>query len=346
MLPKSFKYAAKETMFVGFSIACMVVLVFITSIADASLDPAKIFTSKNVSNLLIGAAITIFGTIVSIPLGITETKTRVNPDGTNGRYIQEFNAYNTIRQKIEERRFMFNQWHYEQYLKELKSKRLNYLLEHNIFQAEDILELSREQILALTKSQTFIINGESVPFKALSKKQIAACIKVYDGYVTVHKLPDFYFLYVDGKSTRSFYDQAYYEAKDESWTLISKIAYKLFLGFVITCIFTGMVLDMTAAENLTSQYIIHTIFIVITRLFNVFTSVCWGFLMGQEYAYQQCYYINGKTQFLQTFDTDKDFVYKSVRQIAKEDVRNLERGSNETNGNDNIESEVPINILE
>lgn len=346
MLPKSFKHAAKETMFVGFSITCMVVLVFITSIADANLDPTKIFTSKNYSNLLIGAAITVFGTIVSIPLGITETKTRINPDGSNGRYIQEFNAYNFIRQKIEERRFMFNQWHHEQYLKELKSKQLNYLLERNIFQAEDILELSREQILTLRDSQTYIVNGEPVPFKALSKKQIEACLKVYDGYITVHKLPDFYFLYVDGKSKRSFYDQAYYEAKDESWTLISKLAYKLFLGFVITCIFTGLVLDMTSVESLTAQYIIRTIFTVITRLFNVFTSVCWGFLMGQEHAYQQCYYINGKTQFLQTFDTDKDFVYKSVRQMAKDEVYNLERGSNEINRQDNNESENSDSVLE
>ena len=326
MSKKPTKYIAKETMYVSLALSCMVIMILITSIANAGLDPAKIWSKANLSNILINASITIFGTLAAIPSGTVSTKQRTNPDGTNGRYLQEFYDYNEIRQKIEPRRFLFHQWHHSQYLLEYKAKKIDYLLERGIFQAEDILELSREQILALTTSQMYNVKGEQVYFKALSVDQIAACIKVYEGKVTVHKLPDFYFLYIDGKCKRSFYDQAYYESRDENGSLVSKILYKAFLGFLITCIFTGLVVDFIAVDQITAAYVLRTALFIITRLFNAASSTLWGYLIGQESVYKRCYYINGKTQFLRSFDADREFVYKDVRQIAREDfLKNQER---------------------
>lgn len=328
MPSKSLKYVAKETMFVGLALCCMVVMILITSIADAGLDPSKIWSKSNVSNILINASITIFGTLASIPSGSVATKQRVNADGSKGRYLQEFYDYNDIRQKIEPRRFLFSQWHHAQFLIEHHSKRVNYLLERSIIQAEDILELSREQILTLTESQVYTINGEEVYFKALSVNQVIACLKVYDGEVTVHKLPDFYFLYIDGKGKRTFYDQAYYESRDENGSLISKIIYKAFLGFLITCIFTGLVMDFISADEITVAYVFRTLLLIVTRLFNAASSTLWGYLIGQESVYKRCYYINGKTQFLRTFDADRDFEFKDVRQIAREEyLKTQERRS-------------------
>jgi hypothetical protein len=319
MPSKSLKFVAKETMFVGLALACMTVMILITSIADAGLDPSKIWSKSNVSNILINASITVFGTLASIPSGAVATKQRINPDGTKGRYLQEFYDYNDIRQKIEPRRFLFSQWHHAQFLIEHRSKRVNYLLERSILQAEDILELSREQILTLTESQVYKINGEDVYFKALSVEQVIACIKVYDGEITVHKLPDFYFLYIDGKGKRTFYDQAYYESRDENGSLISKIIYKAFLGFLITCIFTGLVMDFVSADEITVAYVFRTLLLIVTRLFNAASSTLWGHLIGQESVYKRCYYINGKTQFLRAFDADRDFEFKDVRQMAREE---------------------------
>ena len=336
MQPKVSKFAAKETLFVFLSLACMVIMILITSIADAGLDPVKIFSQDNFSNMLINASITIFGTIAAIPSGAVATKQRVNPDGSNGRYLQEFHAYNKIRQKIEPKRFMFGQWHHAQFLMEFKSKQTNYLLERNIFQAEDILKLSREQILTLTEPQSYTIEGETVYFKALSVGQIIACLKVYDGKITVHKLPDFYFLYIDGKGKRTFYDQAYYESQDENGLLVSKILFKTFIGFLITCIFTGLVLDLIEAENIDVAYVLSTLLLIVTRLFNAASSTLWGYLIGQESVYKKCYYINGKSQFLTSFDTDQTFEYKDVRQIAREEFLN-ETERNSTDGRDGKE---------
>lgn len=334
MPSKLFRHVAKETLYVSLALCSMVVMIIITSISNAGLDPAKIWSVSNLSNILINASITLFGTVAAVPSGSMSTKQRVNPDGSNGRYLQEFYAYNEIRRQIEPRRYMFTQWHHAQYLDEQRSKRVNYLLERSIIQASDILELSREQILTLTEPQVYKINGEEVCFKALSVKQVIACLKVYDGKIIVHKLPDFYFLYIDGKNKRTFYDQAYYEAKDENYSLIIKILTKAFLGFLITCIFTGLVIDVIAAEEVTATYVARTSLLIITRLFNAATSTLWGFLIGQESVYKKCYYINGKTQFLQQFDADRDFEYKDIRQMAREEYAKIQERKPQDGGRD------------
>jgi len=331
MPPKNLKHVAKETTFVGMAFICMIAMILVTSIAEAGMDFSKIVSKDNLSNILINASITVFGMLATVPLGSSDTKQRVNPDGTHGRYLQEFHAYNKIRQKIESRIIMFGQWHHEQFLKEHRSKCINYLLERNVAQAEDILRLSREQIIALTESQHYEIDSDTVYFRALSTLQIQACLKVYDGKISVHKLPDFYFLYIDGRGKRTFYDQAYYEARDENYSLISNLLYRVFIGFTITCIFTGLVLDFVAAEDFTVSYAAQMILTVFTRIFNAMSSMFWGYMAGQEFVYKQCYYINGKTQFLQTFDSDKDFVYKDIRQITKEEYLKSHERSSDSN---------------
>ena len=80
-------------------------------------ETTKMFTKENAGNALINAAITIFGVVAALPAGIVATKQRVNPDGSEGRYLQEFLEYNEIRQKIEPRRLAFSQWHNAQHIK-------------------------------------------------------------------------------------------------------------------------------------------------------------------------------------------------------------------------------------
>lgn len=353
MYNKNLKYTSKESLFVIMAFVCMFAMIVITSVANAGLDPEKIFTVKNFSNVLINASITIFGVVASIPSGSTSTKQKVNPDGTKGRYLQEFSAYNTIRAKIEKKRFKFSQWHHKQFLAENREKRVNYLLGKGIFQADEILDLSREQISALTTSQTFVVDGVQKYFKALSAAQIIAALRVYDGKVLVHKLPDFYFLYIDGKGRRSFYDQAYYQQQDERFTLFSKLIFKIFIGFLVTTIFTSLVIEYKSTDIYDAAFVFGIILTILTRTFNAISSTFWGFLIGQEAVYKQCYYINGKTQFLQSFDTDDDFEYKDIQTIAKEEYlksnrKESEHGrSNDTDTDTDVTNPVeePSNIL-
>ena len=327
---KKLKYnVAKETLFVGVSLACMVLIILFTSIVNAGLDPTKMFTKENAGNALINAAITVFGVISAIPAGMVSTKQRRNPDGSEGRYLQEFLDYNEIRQKIDPRRIEFSQWHNVQHRKEQVQKCIDYLLSKGILQAEYILHLSIADVRSLTTSKPIKVEGKEVYFKALTNEQIAACVRVISGKVIVHKLPDYYFLYFDGKSSKTFYDQAYREAVDANLVLVAKLLYRICTGFVITCIFTGLIIA-PETEGTTAQAVIMAIINIIARVFNAASSTLWGWLLGQELVYKQCYYINGRTQFLKLFDSDDQFKPMSVEEQARIDYELQEGEPNDT----------------
>lgn len=312
------KHVAKETMFVFAALACMCIIIVFTSLVNAGFDIEKVFEKENISNAIINAAITIFGTVAAVPAGIVATKQRRNPDGSLGRYLQEFNGYNTIRQKIEPKRLAFNQWHTLQHRKELHQKKVEFLLSKGVLQAEDVLKLSLDQVKTLTTSKKFSIDNVDTFFKALTQEQIAACIFVLSGKVNVHKLPDFYFLYVDGKSSKSFYDQAYYETRNANMSFAVNLISKIFTGFVITSIFTGLVIIEKTDGVSNAEFIMRAIIMIAARIFNAVTSTLWGWLLGQEMVYTQCYYINGRSQFLELFDNDRSFTAVDLQTEAKQ----------------------------
>ena len=313
------KKSTKEFASVIASIVCMLAISIVTAFANAGLDPSKLWTGENITNMCLNAAITLFGTIVAIPLGVVQTKQLTTPDGTPGRFLSAYAAYQKIRSAIENRRTVFNQWHCAQHKKEQYQKCVNYLLSRNIEQAELIMKLSREQILKLTTSQKFTIEGQECYFKALTHAQIRACNDVLSGKVVVHKLPDFYFLYIDSKGKDTFYDQAYSEARDNAVYLVTRLAYKVFIGFVITSIFTSLIISKLSEDVTTREYVIKVVVTIFARLFNAISSVYFGFQIGQEQVYRQCYYINGKTQFLELFDKDTTFKAVDVQELAKQE---------------------------
>lgn len=314
-----FKHASKQLGSVIMAVMCLVIVSAVTAFANAGLDPHKLFTVESVTQMCLNAATTIFGVIVAVPLGIVCTKQRTTPNGSPGKYIATYTAYEKIRKTIEPKRLHFSQWHQMQHLNEQRQKCINYLLEHNVEQAESIMLLSREQLLQLTTSQCFTINNTPVYFKALTHEQIRACNDVLSGRIIVHKLPDFYFLYVDGKGKLTFYDQAYTQSRDDAMFLVSRLAYKIFIGFVITSIFTSLVITSVSDDVSTQAFIIKAIVTVLAHTFNAISSTHWGYQIGQEQVYRQCYYINGKTQFLELFDADTTFVPKDLQEQAKED---------------------------
>lgn len=322
------KHIAKETLFVGIALLCMVVIIVFTSIVNAGLDPAKMFTRENAGNALINAAITIFGVVSAIPAGVVSTKQRRNPDGSAGRYLQEFSEYNEIRQKIEKRRLDFNQWHNCQHIKEQTQKCVDYLLSKGILQAQEIMLLTIQQVRMLTTSKPIEVGKRQIYYKALTNEQISACVKVLSGKIIVHKLPDYYFLYVDGKSSKTFYDQAYHESIDENLTLIAKLVYRICTGFIITCIFTGLIIYEPDPNMTTSKAVIIAIINIVARIFNAVSSTLWGWLLGQETVYRQCYYINGRTQFLKLFDSDVTFKSIDVERLAREEYEEQEGVAN------------------
>lgn len=306
----------------------MVVIIIITSIVNAGLDPSKIFTKENAGNALINAAITVFGVVAALPAGVVATKQRRNPDGSEGRYLQEFIDYNDIRQKVESKRIKFSQWHNAQHIKEQRQKCVDYLLSKGVLQASDILKLTVDEVKTLTTSKPIKVEGKDIYYKALTQEQICACIRVLSGKIIVHKLPDYYFLYIDGKSSKTFYDQAYTESRDENLALVSKLLQRICLGFIITCIFTGLVIYEPDPEMSTARTVLLAIVNIVARIFNAVSSTLWGWLLGQEQVYKQCYYINGRTQFLRLFDSDVEFKETSIVDVARQEYESQKGAEN------------------
>lgn len=339
MRQSPFKNFTKELGCVVVALVCMFLISAVSSFASAGLDLSKINTPENITNMCLNAAVTIFGTIVAIPLGNTYTKQLTLPNGTPGKFIFEHNAYVAVRNAVEKKLLKFSQWHHAQYLEEIRQKQEAYLLGEGVQQAVDVMSLSKEQILQLTEPQCFNIDERKVYFKALTHAQIRACVAVRTGKITVRKLPDNYFLYVDGKSSTSFYDQAHNEAVDKTMMLVTRLSYKVFVGFVITSIFTSLVIAKLSDDVTTREYIIKSLINVFARVFNAVSSAYWGFQIGQEQVYKQCYYINGKTQFLQKFEDDVTFEERSLQDLAKEDFEN-EKGDVIVESEDEVQTDI------
>jgi hypothetical protein len=77
----------------------------------------------------------------------------------------------------------------------------------------------------------------------------------------------------------------------------------------------------------TASAIMVAVINIVARIFNAVTSTLWGWLLGQEMVYKQCYYINGRTQFLKLFDSDREFKVRSIEEIARADYEAQEGGS-------------------
>lgn len=314
------KFISKEIIVIVFTVVLTLVVTALTTISGAGFDISRLTASEVYTNILLNAIIVLLVTVVALPYGKLNTMCKKNADGSGGRYITAFSNFNTAYDTVKHKLQQFSQWHNKKYKEELLEKKVRYLSEKGIKQIDGILKLDRKQIENLTTAQKYTIDNKEVYFSSLSKKQIKACLEVYDGKVNIHKLPDYYFLYIDGKSSSSFYEQAYYENAIENAYVIGNVVYKVLFGIVISCILTSLVVDQILFDNTTLLKMFTNLF---SRILTIGNSLYGGYAIGQNLIYKKCYYIDGKTQILTEFNDDKDFIYKDVNELAKQEF--LER---------------------
>lgn len=326
-MTKPTKAVSKEIIVICCSIIFTIIVTVLSTISGAGFDINRINSVDVITNITLNATIVLIGTVAAIPYGKVVTMCKKTPEGNPGRYLTDYANYMIAYDKAKNRLRDFNQWHDFKHKQEVHEKQIRFLSEKGILQAEDILKLDRSQIARLDSPQKYIVNGKELYFNSLTKAQIKVCIKVLDGKVTLHRLSDYYFLYVDGKSSESFYEQAYYESAVEHLYLVGKVLSKVMFTFVIACVWTGLILDTIVFDNTTLMKIFINLF---ARLFTVINSVYSGYTIGQGYIYKKCYYINGKTQFLNEFNNDTTFVYKDIQELAKEEYLNERREDSAT----------------
>lgn len=308
----------KEFLFLIGAVLTMGVAIVFNSLFIGGFKSGKEFWQTFLTDSLINTAISIFGVIAGIPYGIVLTKEKRTADGGNGRYIQEYTEYAKTRKLVDDKRKHFSQWHNQQHLYELRQKKINYLLDNGITQAELILELNLTEALTLLDTpQVFTVNDEKIFFKSLTLDQIEKVKIVFSGKIKVAKLSDQYFLYPEGKGRKSFYEQADKETATETKSIVSKTIYKVLLGTIITIIFTATTMDLIDMNSKTEMIRAFTKMFI--RIFNGASSIFWGILIGQEHTYMILYYLAGRTDFLKLFNSDTSFKYKEDEEIAKEE---------------------------
>ena len=288
----------------------------LTTISGAGFDPSRLTAVEVYTNIALNATFVLATLLVAIPYGRLITMCKKTPEGKNGKYLTSFDNFNMAYNAITSILYQFNQWHFTKYKKEVAEKQYRYLSERNIPQIENILKLDRSQLDSLTTPQRYKIDGKEMYFGALSKKQLKACLKVYDGKVSLHKLPDSYFLYIDGKAGSSFNEQAYYEARLQAAYATSHILSKVLTSLIMSCILTSLVVDSLVLDTYT---VLKMVTNLVARVMTVGLSLYSGYTIGQNLIYRKCYYIDGKTQILTEFKTDATYTYLDPQELAKEE---------------------------
>lgn len=318
---------SKEFAIIIFTIISTLAITVLTTLSGAGFDPNRLTAVEVYTNIILNSVIVLVVTVVALPYGKLNTMCKRNTDGSGGKYITAFNAFNVIYNLVKPKLNQFEQWHTKKYEQEVLEKQIRYLSQKGIRQVKDILKLDRVQIENLTTAQMYKVQGEELFFSSLTKKQIKACLKVYDGEITVHKLPDHYFLYIDGKSTSSFYEQAYHENLLNNYYVISRVLFKVLFGLVIACVLTSLVTDSIV---LNSQTLLKIFTNLLSRILTIGQSLYGGYSIGQNLIYKKCYYIDGRTQILTEFNDDTTFVYVDPQEIAKQEYISERSAVNET----------------
>lgn len=310
------KMISKEILIVVFTIVSILAITVLTTVSGAGFDLSRLTAVEVYTNIILNATFVLATLLVAIPYGRLNTMCKKTPEGKNGKYLTAFDNFNNAYKAIASILYQFGQWHFVKYKKEVKEKQYRYLTEHNIPQIDNILKLDRSQIDSLQTPQRYIVDGKEMYFGALSKRQIKACLKVYDGKVSLHKLPDSYFLYLDGKAGSSFYEQAYYESRLQAAYATSQILFKVMVSLLMSCALTSLIIDQLVFDKYT---VLKMVTNLVSRIMTVGQSLYGGYVIGQNLVYRKCYYIDGKCQILTEFKTDATFEYADPQALAKEE---------------------------
>lgn len=305
----------KDLLYIVLTLIIVIAMNVLSTLAGGEFNFDNFSEREFWSNLLLNLSIVLICTITAIPYGVSTTK-------LGGRYLSDYDNFLKAFERIRFKLYLFSQWHAVKYQRELHDKQVKYLLTKGVKQAELVLQLDLQDLDDLEVPFKKNINGTDIYFNSLTDAQIKACKKVFAGKVTIKKLPDYYFLYVDGQGGSTFYEQASLEKKVERAYLVGSICSKLAISFAFTSIWTGLVMDAYIYDNTELAKIIVN---MLARIYSAVQSIFNGINIGQNYVYKKCYYINGKSQILDEFYTDITVDYKDDQEIAKQNYL-LEKG--------------------
>lgn len=311
----------RKTFLTGISVLFAIIIIIITSVLNAGLNPDNWNSTEFLSNLIITIAIGIFGVILGQGMGDNYFRTN-----EKGLFVSTYNSYNTMRTKINVHIDKFEDWNKRLYAKEYYQKCVRYLKNnYGIKQAELILELDKNQVLLLEQPRFFETSKGKTAFNSLTKEQIKAARKVLTGKIKMKYVHDSYFLNAYSKNkTQSMYEIASEQSKKQRQKYLSLMFYRVMVIIVFGFIMSGLVID-TQDPGGFNQAMIN----LISRLFTLFTSLAFGTLVASDLIKDECIYLDYKTTMLERFLIDVEtnkFTAKSEEEKAIEKMEAIKNG--------------------
>ena len=285
------------------------VTIVISSFVPYLFKPENLTTYKFVTDLVINCAIVVLAMVATIFIGQAS-----NAQNAKSNIAKATVKFRESREQIEQEGIRkFKLWikkvQQPADIREMKSK---LLFSHGI-EDPTVLNLTVENIKELVNGPKEF-NG--VPYPSLTQEQCDV-VELKTKGLKVKLVPPEY--YINVKSIidqRTVTQRAANESSKKALKLIVSVSSKLVLTIVFSSIFAMLAKDLTQKVDKLDAFV--TMFV---RLFNFFTSVFMGYLVGCQINDLDAEYIIMRADVHKEFLEDKDFTVKSVKEEALEEIR-------------------------
>jgi len=324
----------RKAILVSLSLIFIIVLIALTSLANAGIDPEYWKSQKFLNDMIFTVALVLIGIVIGQAEGDNFYR-----NSSKGLFQSSYNGYNIKRNKIDPYVDKFSSWNKHLYEKEYYEKCLRYLFNDNgIKQAKLILQLDRTEIVQLENCpQTFKIEGVDRYFNSLTKAQIDAIMNVLDGKIKIRYVHDSYFLNAYAKNNnKTMYEQASIQDKLRRKKFVMLMTYRVIFTVLIGMVLTAFVIEQSEETNK-----LQSVITLLSRYFTLFSSVSWGFFIANDMIKDECVFLDYKSTTLEQFylevevnktfeaKTDEEIAYEKITALLKEGEIN---GTDSTNG--------------
>lgn len=324
----------RKGVLIAISLLFVMVIIGVTSFANAGIDPNYWKSDKFVTNTIFTVSLVLIGVVSGQAEGDNFYRNKVD-----GLFVASYNGYNTKRASIENLVDKFSDWAYNLYKKEQYKKIVRYLRDENgIKQFELILELDKEQVITLESGpKSFIIGDKERYLNSLSREQIKAILRVFNGEIKVRYVDDSYYLNAYAKNkNKTMYEQASEQEKKKKQKFAFLMMYRVIFTVLTGMVFTAFVIEQKTSGEETAQAVLN----LFSRYFTLFTSFTWGFFLSNDMIKDECIFLDYKTttltQFYLDVEVNKTFICKTEEEKAYEKIISMQEKKKEEINNDRI----------
>ena len=312
----------KKAVLVSLSLLFIVIIVAVTSFANAGINPDYWKSTKFITDMIFTVSLVLIGTVVGHAEGDNYYRNR-----KTGLFQQSYNAYDVKRKKIDNYVDKFSHWNKHLYEKEYYNKCIRFLQSYGIKQADLIIRLDRLDVITLENMpKSFFIDGKERYFNSLTKVQINAILYVLDGKVKMRYVNDGYFLNAFSKNkNHTMYEQASVQDRTKRRKFMFLMTYRIVFTVLIGMVLTSLIVDTKSGED-TAQAVIN----LFSRYFTLFSSVAWGFFIASDMLKDECIFLDYKATVLEQFylevEVNHTFNAKTEEDLAYEEINKLMKG--------------------